>query len=339
MHTATSFSRDGELLQTLYSPLRRRITAVRRASTLCPQGFYSLACSPEQIEAFNKAKHALTCSTTLVHPVNEAPTSIMVDLQQHIGGHWQPLAFFSKKLSSTEQKYSTFGRDLLAAFMAVRTFRYFLEDKQFVIFTDHKPLVHAYQSGSSRYSSREIRQLAFLAEFQATFEHVKGGDNVPAVTLSRLFSVQHRPISLADLSQQQQNDPGLKNLLSGRSSLNLQEVHFPGLSGPVVCDISTGMQRPFFPQGLRRPIFAAFHGLSHPGFKATQRLVSARYVWPSMNTDIRAWTRSCAPCQRAKVHRQTAPPLSTYPLPSSRFDEVHIDIVGPCPRRTTIVFS
>jgi transposase InsO family protein len=62
-------------------------------------------------------------------------------LQQLSGGSWQPLAFYSKKLSGAGTRYSTFDRELLAAFSAVRHFRFLLEGRQFHLLTDHKLLV------------------------------------------------------------------------------------------------------------------------------------------------------------------------------------------------------
>jgi hypothetical protein len=62
-------------------------------------------------------------------------------LQQLNRGRWQPLAFYSKKLSGTGTRYSTFDRELLALFSAVRHFRFLLEGRQFRLLTDHKPLV------------------------------------------------------------------------------------------------------------------------------------------------------------------------------------------------------
>ena len=83
---------------------------------------------------------------------------------------------------------------------------------------------------------------------------------------------------------------------------------------------------------LRRSVFDALHGLSHPGIRATQKLLTDRYVWPGINADVRRWTRACLPCQQSKVHRHTIAPLATFATPNRRFDMVHIDLVGPlCP--------
>jgi hypothetical protein len=102
------------------------------------------------VAAFEAAKAALAASVPLVHPAPNAVLSLATDashthvggvLQQLAGGSWQPLAFYSKKLSGAGTRYSTFYRELLAAFSAVRHFRFLLEGRRFRLLTDHKPLV------------------------------------------------------------------------------------------------------------------------------------------------------------------------------------------------------
>jgi hypothetical protein len=80
--------------------------------------------------AFGVAKAALAAAVPLAHPAPNAVLSLATDasdthmgggvLQQLNGGSWQPLAFYSKKLSGAGTRYSTFDRELLAAFSAVR---------------------------------------------------------------------------------------------------------------------------------------------------------------------------------------------------------------------------
>ena len=48
-------------------------------------------------------------------------------LQQRLNGVWTPIAFFSRKLSLAEKKYSTFDKELPAIYMAVKKFRFFVE--------------------------------------------------------------------------------------------------------------------------------------------------------------------------------------------------------------------
>ena len=52
-------------------------------------------------------------------------------LEKQINSMWKPLAFCSKHLRAPEQKYSAFGRELLALHLAIRHFCYFLEGRVF----------------------------------------------------------------------------------------------------------------------------------------------------------------------------------------------------------------
>ncbi len=95
------------------------------------------------------------------------------------------MLFFSRKLSSTELKYSTFDRELLAAFAAIRHFRFVLEGRPFRLLTDHMPLSLAMHHVSAPWSARQVRQLAYISEFTTYLRHVPGKRNMVADTLSR----------------------------------------------------------------------------------------------------------------------------------------------------------
>ena len=62
-------------------------------------------------------------------------------LEHGTDGHRRPLGFFSGKLNTPQQKYSTFDRELLAVHSAIRHFRHMLKGTSYTICTDHKPLV------------------------------------------------------------------------------------------------------------------------------------------------------------------------------------------------------
>ena len=71
--------------------------------------------------------------------------------------------------------------------------------------------------------------------------------------------------------------------------------------------------------------------LSHPGIRAMQHLVTARFMWLSINSDVRRGTQTCLQCQRSKIQRHAVTPSSTFDKPDTRFDNIHLDIVGPLP--------
>lgn len=302
--------------------------------------------SPAASEAFNDIKTALANASLLVFPVPDAPTCLMVDasniavggvLQQKLHGIWQPIAYFSRKLKPAEQRYSTFGRELFAVYSAIRHFQHFLEGRQFFVCTDHKPLISAIASTSPNRSPREARHLSFISEFTSDLRHVSAKDNQVADALSRIsvsaLSLSHGAIpSLDDIAVAQANDQDLPALRSSPSpSLRIEDVSLPHSSRPIACETSTGTPRPYVPRPFRKVVFDALHNLCHPSIRATQHLITSRYIWPGINTDVRNWARSCVPCQRTKIHRHTQPTVGQFLPPDARFSHVHLDLVGPLP--------
>jgi cleavage and polyadenylation specificity factor subunit 1 len=146
-------------------------------------------------EAFKKAKAALQAAALLEHPAADAEISLVTDASSsHIGAAlqqkrrgqpWRPLGFFSRKLSAAEERYSAFDRELLAVYAGIQHFRYMLEGRHFVVFTDHKPLLGALARVTEPKSDRQRRQLSAIAEFTADIRHIAGQSNVVADTLSR----------------------------------------------------------------------------------------------------------------------------------------------------------
>jgi cleavage and polyadenylation specificity factor subunit 1 len=297
----------------------------------------------EATVSFNQSKQALANASLLCHPQADAPTCVITDasntavgavLQQFIGSVWSPIAFFSRKLRPAETRYSTFDRELLAIYLALKHFRHFLEGTHFHIITDHKPLTFAIATQSQHHSPRQVRHLDFITQFTSDIRHVPGAANAAADTLSRMdVDAIHlpstSPIDFHSLAEAQHVDVSLND--AAPNSLVLRQVPIPMSDVTLLCDTSTGVPRPYVPPPFRRRVFEILHSLSHPGIRATQKLITARYIWPGINKDVRHWTRSCLQCQRAKVQRHTVTPIGTFATPDSRFDHVHIDLVGPLP--------
>ena len=291
--------------------------------------------------AFEEAKRTLSEAVMLVHPQQNVPTCITTDassravggvLEQFIDGQWKPIAFFSKKLCRAELNYSTFDRELLAIYLAIRHFQYFLEGRNFHVNTDHKPLTFVLQSSSDRRSPRQSRHLSFISEFTTDIRYIEGQANQVADALSRdVHVLEQPPIDFEALSVAQSSDDEIQQLQASNTSLRLEQLPILNSNHTLLCDTSQGRPRPLIPQHMRRDIFDSLHSLSHPGVKASRHLVCSRYVWPNMKRDIANWTRACHDCQQSKIQRHVKAPLQAFEAPGSRFSSIHIDIVGPLP--------
>ena len=184
---------------------------------------------------------------------------------------------------------------------------------------------------SDPWSARQQRHVSRISEFQQTSSISLGNQTWVADALSRtpfLASIA-TGLDLELLAHDQQQED-LSNDLAD-TSLILDRVQLQGSSRRLLCDVSTGRLRPVFPSAWRRHVFHLLHDLHHPGVSTSVKIISQRFVWRNMVTDVKNWARTCIPCQMAKVHRHPKPAPSPFPIPTSRFQHVHLDLVGPLP--------
>jgi Integrase zinc binding domain len=160
---------------------------------------------------------------------------------------------------------------------------------------------------SPPWSARQQRQLSYISKFTTDIRHVPGKQNVGADALSRshiaaaILSTPP-PLDYAAMASAQQSDPTVAALAASPSlSISTATVN----NVPLLGDSSTAVFRPLVPLSFRRIVFDHIHNLAHPGIRATKRLISSRFVWHTMATDIAQWTRQCPPCQSSKNHHHT----------------------------------
>lgn len=293
--------------------------------------------------AFEAAKRALAEAATLAYPVPGLPVTITTDasdiavgacLEQQVNNTVRPLAFFSRKLRPPERRYSTFDRELLAIFLALRHFRHFVGGNNPVsIRTDHKPIVQAFGKSSDAWTARQQRHLSAIAETGCTIEHLPGRLNPVADALSRVeiegctINSVVLGIDYAKMAEAQAADPETAAYRTSITSLRWQDVQLG--DSTLLCDVSTGKPRPLVPREFRRQVFDVIHSLSHPSARSTLRMIKARFIWHSISRDVRTWARLCDACQRCKIGRHTESGIGEFPQPRRRFGHIHVDVVGP----------
>lgn len=296
----------------------------------------------EAEEAFERCKTELTEATMLTHPRLNATLALTTDASDNAIGavleqkeednKWAPISYFSKRLSPAQRNYSTYDRELLAIYTAVKHFKYMLEGQSFTIYTDHRPLTTAFEQKSCKASPRQARHLDLIGQFSTNIEYITGRDNIPADFLSRIETIDF-PSSLdyEKLQLHQESDPELKHLLTSNTGLKLKKLKFGSSDTFIYCDTSSINIRPYIPVNFRKAVFKVIHNIAHPGQRQTVKQVTSRYIWPSMRKDCAKWARCCIECQRAKVHRHTQSPFQQINIPSARFRHEHIDFIGPLP--------
>lgn len=295
--------------------------------------------TPEREQAFENCKSSLSRATLLAHPNPEAELTVTTDasdtavgavIQQQTMEGWQPLAFLSKKLNNAQMKYSPYDRELLAIYIAIKHYRHMLEGRNFTVYTDHKPITFAFNQDPLRSSPRQARYLEYIGQFTTDIQYIQGKDNTVADALSRVESIG-KAIDLEILAKEQEKDAEMREILTAEKGLKLTATAIPGSTTKIYCDTTTPITRPYIPRPLRRQAFQSLHGLSHPGIKASARLVMQRYVWPQIQADCMKWARTCIQCQKSKVTRHNQATVGNFTHPTRRFQHIHTDIVGPLP--------
>lgn len=320
------------------SPLNDLLKGVKKKTA-------KLEWADDAIQAFESCKESLAKATLLAYPDFKAQLALYTDASDTAVGAAlnqitstdaspciQPLAFFSSKLAPSQQKWSAFDRELYAVYAAIKYFKHMLEGRHFVVFTDHRPLIYAFAQKPEKCSPRQLRYLDYIGQFSTDIRYIKGLENIPADTLSRLDAIEFpQAVDFNAIAAAQELDPELQKLLNSNTALQIKKVILPNCDTEIYCDISTKNIRPYIPNDFRRAIFNHLHNLSHPGVKATVKLLTSRYIWPSIKKDVQIWARTCVACQRTKIHRHTVSPTQQIATPDSRFEHIHLDIVGPFP--------
>lgn len=232
--------------------------------------------------AFNQCKQALVDAVQLAYPAPDASLSLRCDasdnaigaaLDQTISGVTQPLGFYTSKLSKTERNYSTYDRELLSIFKAIKFFKHLVEGRYLIIYTDHRPLSFALSQRSDKASPRQQRQLQYISQFTTNIIHVPGKDHIVADAMSRIDTINLPTLFSPEGIAAEQIDDELKQLLkSHTTSLQFRKQKIEGSNTELYCDVSTNVIRPYIPEKLRFSIFKNAHDLSHPNARATQNL-------------------------------------------------------------------
>jgi len=138
--------------------------------------------SRKEQAAFEDLRTAVTTAPVLVSPQESDPFRIKADSsdfatgavlsqQSTTDGKWHPVVFYSKSLSSVEQNYEIYDKEMLAIIRALEEWRHFLEGATYPveIWTDHKNL--EYFMIAKKLNRRQARWSLHLARFDFLLHH------------------------------------------------------------------------------------------------------------------------------------------------------------------------
>ena len=258
-------------------------------------------------------------------------------------GQFYVIAYASRKLAKHEKNYTAFLLEMQAAVWAMDHFDVNLRGKNFLLYTDHKPL--------EKLGKVHTKTLNRLQEAMNTYSFqiiYKKGSEMPADYLSRNV-VDSIKWSLEDISQLQEQDALIHAIREFLFNRNLPDD--PQLTKLVKnfaedCFISDnivwrrivrGNDVPrvvlFTPPNMTNDLIAEAHGhilTGHDGvFKTKERLLES-YYWPGMDKQILAFIKNCHKCQTTKrYHPMGKQPIQPLPQCSQPNQRIHADLFGP----------
>ena len=139
-------------------------------------------------EAFDAIKKCLSREVILAYPNYGEEFQIYTDASTRqlgavITQYGKPLAFFSRKLSEAQRKYTVTELELLSIVECLKEFKGMLWGQKLKVFTDHKNLV---KDALGLTCDRVHRWRLLLEEYNPEIEYIKGSENIVADAISRL---------------------------------------------------------------------------------------------------------------------------------------------------------
>lgn len=292
----------------------------------------------EAEQALGTLKGILTSPPVLANPdfsqqyVIESDASAVAAgavLVQYFDGVRRPIAFFSRKFSATQKKYSSTERECLAVILAIERFRHFIEGTQFRVVTDAQSLKWLNKISVEGNSARLARWALKLQQHDMVLEYRRGKLNIIADALSRSVDVDAVHLDL-DLEH-------LKKSIVAKPD---EYKDFKVIRGKVYKYVHCGrpedkrFEWKLIPSKAEQiEILKSEHGIAHLGYYKTLRRIQEKYYWPGMSVEIKRYCRGCDTCKMSKHPNQPkTPPMGRPKVASMPWQVISVDYMGTFPR-------
>jgi transposase InsO family protein len=323
--------------------------------------------------AFDELKSRLTSAPILRHFDHTKPCVIETDASDFALGAvcsqydendiLHPIAYYSRKLLSSEVNYQIYDKELLAIVAAFKHWRHYLEfsTHSTEVLTDHRNL--EYFMTTRNLSRRQVRWSETLSDFNFVIKYRPGSQNRAADALSRKdrpvgegttpFSKTTMtllpPIRFANVIQALPLEPESEDITTMIKELIQEDEHFGPLykeasTNPDACPEYTIRDGLLLYDGLvcvpasdeiKRHILEECHdspAAGHFGIAKTHDLVGRTFHWPSMRSFVKRYVSGCDTCQRSKSSRHKPYGLlSPLPVPDKPWSSISVDFITQLP--------
>ena len=315
-------------------------------------------------KAFQQAKERLASAPVLAHYDITQKLKLAADASSYgIGavishvydnGSERPIAYASRTLSRSEKNYSQIDKEALALIFGVQKFHTYLYGRNFILVTDHKPLVMLLGPKKAippLAAARLQRWAIILAAYSYDIEYRPTHQHANADGLSRLpveaETNDFDEASLFNVAQISALPVTSKEVeLATKKDSVLSKVYRYTRSGwpaRVSADLAVYKNRKdeltieggcllwgirvVIPKAIQKQVLEELHQ-DHPGIVRMKAVARSYVWWDGVDKDIEAVVKECQACQTV---RNVPPKASLHPWlwPSKPWQRVHVDFVGP----------
>lgn len=308
---------------------------------------------PPQQEAFEALKTALTTAPVLQYPDYDKPFIVNTDasdtavgavLMQDFGNGPQPIAYFSRRHTPSQQNYSARDKELLAIVSALKEWRHIIADSKVLVLTDHDSLQYL-QTQKLDPLGRMARWLEWTQTFDMDVKHIPGKQNVVADALSRI-NLATALVAKADPALRQKIIAAYTEDSVAATALQLIQqkkscqfvlvgdlLYFTGGKKKL-----RGAIRLYIPQAdnLRQTVIAECHDTlycGHLGRDATLARVQRLFYWEGVSKDVRDYVSTCPTCLADKPRTgKVLGLLQPFPVPNRPWEYMGADLITKLPK-------
>ena len=319
-----------------------------------------------QETAFTKLKEELSQPTVLALYDPQAPTKVSADassyglgavLLQEKNSTWKPIAYASRAMTETEQRYAQIEKEALATTWACEKFSSYILGMKVHIETDHKSLVPLLGTKDlDRLPPRVLRFRLRLARFQYSISHVPGKDLYTADTLSRApggmtandgrlqdeaedlleLCIAHLPASnttVEEYKREQTADPICSTVIKycqrewpDKNKVASELKPYWKVRGNLTVTKGSLLmydRRIVVPKALQRQTLQKIH-TGHQGIQRCRLRAQSSVWWPGISQIIANMVQQCNTC--AKHRSPRCEPMIPTPLPDYPWQMVSSDL-------------
>ena len=333
----------------------------------------------EQQKAFDSLKQSLSNKPAVRYFDVNKQTELVVDaspvglgaiLIQRDSSRSNVIAYGSRSLTQTEQRYSQIEREALAIVWACEHFHLYLFDEPVTIFTDNKPLVTLLGNPKSKLPMRLERWMMRLQQYKPVIKYQPGATN-PADYISRHPSSPAAATSEEEMIAEEyvnfiadetipkalRREEVLEATLEDATLTAVKELQITNrwyrVDHPSAFDLDVDIGALISFRKISRELSITSDGLilkknklvipaslqqrtlrlaheGHQGLNKTKALLREKVWFPGIDAMTSDLLGQCIACQ-ANYNSKQREPLQMTELPNRPWQNVCVDFYGPLP--------